>query len=87
MTERDVEQFIAEGFVRVDGAFPRELAEAGRALLWRDTGCDPHDPATWTRPVIRLGDYGQAPFREAVNTPILHASFDRLVGEGRWLAA
>ena len=78
------EQFITEGFVRIDGAFPRELASAARALLWRATGCDPDDPATWTQPVIRLGMFTQAPFIEAANTPRLHAAFDQLVGSGRW---
>ncbi len=66
-------------------AFPREIADAARAILWRDTGCDPADPATWTRPVIRLGMYAQPPFVDAANTPALHAAFDQLVGTGRWL--
>jgi hypothetical protein len=35
--------------------------------------------------VIRLPGYGQEPFRKAVNTPILHAAFDQIVGKGRWL--
>lgn len=77
-------RFIAEGFLRLEGAFPAELAREGRTLLWRDTGCDPEDPRTWTRPVVRLGDYGQEPFLEAANTPRLHAAFDALVGPGRW---
>ena len=80
-----VEQFIENGFVRIAGAFPRSLAEEAQAILWADTGCDPHAPATWTRPVIRLGMYSQRPFVEAANTPVLHAAFDRLVGAGRWL--
>lgn len=84
LTNAQVEQFIEEGFVRLDHAFPRALADEGRALLWRDTGCDPEGPATWTRPVVRLGQYAQEPFRLAVNTPRLHAAFDRLVGPGRW---
>ncbi|HEY2930330.1 MAG TPA: phytanoyl-CoA dioxygenase family protein [Acidobacteriota bacterium] len=80
-----VQQFIENGFIRLDHAFPRELADRGRKLLWHDTGCDPHDRATWTRPVIRLGDYAQEPFRLAVTSPRLQAAFDRLVGTGRWL--
>src|SRR4029079_9574727 len=79
-----IEQFITDGFVRLDRAFPRELANAARAILWRETGCDPDDPATWTQPVIRLGMFTQAPFIEAANTPRLHAAFDQLVGRGRW---
>ncbi|MGH9338310.1 MAG: hypothetical protein ACRD1R_01655 [Acidobacteriota bacterium] len=80
-----VQRFIEEGFIRLNQAFPRELAYQGRKLLWRDTGCDPDDPQTWSRPVIRLGDYGQEPFRQAVNMPLLHAAFDQFVGPGRWL--
>ena len=79
-----IEQFITDGFVRIDQAFPREHAEAARGILWKATGCDPDDPATWTQPVIRLGMFTQSPFIEAANTPRLHAAFDQLVGEGRW---
>lgn len=76
--------FVRDGFVRIDGAFPRRLADEGREFLWRETGCNPDDPASWTRPVVRLGGYAERPFREAVNTPVLHAAFDELVGAGRW---
>jgi len=79
-----IRQFIEQGFVRLDQAFPRALADKGREILWRDTGCDPDDPSTWTKPVVWLWDYDQEPFRRAVNTPLLHAAFDQLVGKGRW---
>lgn len=85
LSDERVQQFIQDGFVRLDCAFPRELAAQGRELLWKDTGCDPNDAETWQQPVIRLGDYAQEPFRQAVNTPALRAAFDRLVGKGRWL--
>jgi hypothetical protein len=77
-------RFIEDGFLPLPDAFPRELADEARALLWRDTGCDPDNPARWTRPVVRLGDYSHEPFRRAVNTPRLRAAFDALVGPGRW---
>ena len=79
-----IASFIAGGFVRIDHAFTPETAAAARAILWRDTGCYPHDRSTWTRPVVRLGHYAQPPFREAANMPVLHAAFDQLVGAGRW---
>lgn len=85
LTTSQIEHFVDQGFVKLEGAFARVLADEARAILWRDTGCDPDDPSTWTRPVIRLGMYSQAPFVQAANTPILHAAFDVLVGEGRWL--
>jgi hypothetical protein len=80
-----VEQFIHDGFLKIEAAFSRDLADQGRSILWRDTGRDAEDPTTWTKPVIRLGMYGQEPFARAANTPVLHEAFDRLVGPGRWL--
>ena len=85
LTDAQIEQFIGDGFVRIEKAFPRDLADQGRSILWRDTGCDPGDPRTWTKPVIRLGMYEQEPFAKAANTPVLHKAFDQLVGPGRWL--
>ena len=84
LSDARIEQFIRDGFVKMEGAFPRELADQGRSILWRDTGCDEGDPKTWTKPVIRLGMYGQAPFVRAANTPVLHKAFDQLAGPGRW---
>jgi hypothetical protein len=85
LSAAQIDQFVRDGFVRIERAFPPELAEEGRAIVWKDTGCDPNDPTTWTRPVIRLGMYSQQPFLEAANTPVLHRAFDQLVGERRWL--
>lgn len=80
-----IDQFIHEGFVRLDDAFPRSTAAAARDILWRDTGCDPDDPSTWTQPVVRLGMYSDGPFLEAASTPLLRDAFDQLAGPGRWL--
>ncbi|MFD0687020.1 phytanoyl-CoA dioxygenase family protein [Actinomadura fibrosa] len=80
----DTAAFVENGFVKVEEAFPRALADECRAVLWRDTGCDPADPATWTRPVVRLPGHADPPFRAAANTPRLHAAFDALAGKGRW---
>jgi len=85
LSPAQIAQFIDDGFVRLDDAFPREVADAGRAILWRDTGCAPDDPSTWKAPVIRLGGYHDLPFREAASTPRLHAALDQLVGAGAWL--
>ncbi len=84
MEREQIEQFIRDGFVKIEAAFSPDLADQGRAILWRDTGCDERDPASWTKPVVRLGVYDQAPFAMAANTPVLHQAFDRLVGPGRW---
>ncbi len=84
LTSDDIQGFIRDGFVRLDAAFPRGTAKEAREILWRDTGCDPLDRTTWTRPVIRLGSYSGPPFRAAANAPRLIAAIDQLVGAGRW---
>ncbi|MFC4907883.1 phytanoyl-CoA dioxygenase family protein [Actinomadura gamaensis] len=81
----DIESFIRTGFVHLPEAFPRAVADEARALLWQASGCDPDDRTTWTRPVIRLVDEGQQPFREAAQSPRLLEAYDLLVGEGRWV--
>lgn len=80
----EIQRFIRDGFIAVPGAFPRALADEAREILWRDTGCDPHDRSTWTKPVVRLNHYWQAPFQAAANTPVLCEAYDQLVGPGRW---
>jgi hypothetical protein len=85
VSDAQVQDFIEQGFVRIDNAFDRADADAARAILWRDTGCDPDKPATWTRPVVRLGMYSDPPFIAAANTPALTSAYDQLVGTDRWL--
>lgn len=84
LSTAQINRFLEEGFIRVEGAFSSTVAEECRAILWPDTGCDPNDPSTWTEPVIRLGSYAQKPFLHAANTPELLAAFDQLAGPGRW---
>jgi hypothetical protein len=84
LSRGQIDQFIEQGYVRLDHAFPRDLADKGRDLLWPDTGCDPADPSMWTTPVVWLWASDQASFVRAANTPRLHSAFDRLVGKGRW---
>ncbi len=85
LAARDIDHFIEQGFVRIDGTFSRQTAQAARAILWRDLPGTADDPASWTQPVVRLGQYGAAPFIEAANSPVLHRAFDQLVGPDRWL--
>lgn len=85
LAPEQVDQFIQDGFVRLDAAFPPELGRQCLGELWAATGCDPDDPGTWTHPVIRLGDFSTPPFRKAATSPALHEAFDQLVGAGRWL--
>ncbi len=84
LSPEDIERFVLDGFVRIDEAFSRELAEACREILWDATGCREDAPSTWASPVVRVGEMSQPPFGEAVNTARLTSAYDSLVGSGRW---
>jgi phytanoyl-CoA dioxygenase PhyH len=85
LTQADVWAFITRGFVRLERAFSRELADECRGLLWEQLGLSPDEPEGWTRPVMRLGSQDAEPFHRAGHTPRLDGAFDQLVGEGRWV--
>jgi hypothetical protein len=46
LSDIQIQQFIREGFLKIEAAFPRDLADQDRSILWRDTGCDEGDRAT-----------------------------------------
>jgi hypothetical protein len=85
LSTKQIDSFIDNGFVKIDRAFPTDVAGQCRAILWKATGCDPENPDSWTQPVIRIGELGAEPFKIAANTPILHHAFDQLIGKGNWL--
>lgn len=85
LNEKEIEQFIQKGYVRIDNAFSKETADVALDILWNDLPVDRHNPSSWIEPVIRLGMYTQTPFINSVNHPDLHKIFDQLVGENKWL--
>ena len=86
LTSRQVQNFIDDGFVRIENAFSTGLAKQCRDELWADIGLSPDEPENWIQPVVRVASKASCPFIEAANTPQLHEAYDQLVGEGRWLA-
>ncbi|MHB0771306.1 phytanoyl-CoA dioxygenase family protein [Bradyrhizobium sp. 5.13L] len=86
LTPRQVQNFIEDGFIKIENAFSTDLANQCRDELWADIGLSPDEPEGWTHPVVRVGSKASPPFIEAANAPALHKAFDQLVGEGRWLA-
>jgi hypothetical protein len=85
ITEEQIEHFVTEGFVRIDNAFSKDIADQVVDILWNDIPFDRTDSKTWSEPVIRLGMYSQKPFIDSVNTRELYSVFDSLVGPGRWI--
>ncbi len=84
LSDQQIENFINDGFVRVNNAFSTDVADECRAILWKETGCDPHDRTTWIHPVVRIVALADEPFKKAANTPILLNAFDQLAGKGNW---
>ncbi len=83
LTREQVDAFVRNGYVRVDEAFPSELAAALRAALWTQMGKSESDKSTWVEPVVHLSGDGPL-FAEAVRTESLRSAFDQLVGVDRW---
>jgi len=85
LNKQEIEQFITDGFVRIDNVFSSDIAGAALDILWKDIPFERSAPSTWTAPVIRLGMYTQQPFIDSVNTPKLHTAFNQLVGADKWI--
>ena len=86
LTPRQVQNFIDDGFVKIENAFSSDLASRCREELWEDIGLSPDRPEHWICPVVRVASKATPPFIEAANTSLLRLAYDQLVGEGRWLA-
>lgn len=80
-----VASFIENGYVHIPGAFPRELAEECRDIIWQDLDASPEDPGSWPVPAAFRPDYVSEPFVSAAATPRLRAAYDALVGPARWV--
>jgi hypothetical protein len=85
IAQNKIDHFIKEGFIRIDHAFPKDVAKQVVDILWNDIPFDRNDPTTWKEPVVRLGMYSQQPFIDSVNTSRLHAAFDQLIGPHKWV--
>lgn len=54
LTAEQIEQFIAAGFVKLEGAFPRDIGEQCRQEIWKATEYELDQPSTWAQPFVRL---------------------------------
>ena len=84
LTNEQIEKFIALGYVKVENAFSRDVADSCRMILWKAVQLEPDKPETWTQPVIWIGDLDFEPFRKAANTPFLLNAFSQLAGNNWW---
>jgi hypothetical protein len=84
LSDDQVQDFIRDGFVRLEGAFPAGLAAECRDILWGEIGLSPDQPEKWLEPMCVVHERNDEPFLRAASTPRLYAAFDELVGTGRW---
>jgi Phytanoyl-CoA dioxygenase (PhyH) len=81
----DLKAFMSDGYAKVEKAASRSVAEAARAVLWRQLGLSPDDPDRWSVPVRWASDLtGEGPFGELLRSPALAAALDRICGTGGW---
>lgn len=78
LSDKQIEEFIELGYVKIENAFSQEIADVCRSILWENIQLSPEKPQNWTQPVIRIGELGSEPFKQAANTPMLVKAYDQL---------
>ena len=87
LTEAEIGQFVADGFVAIRDAVPKHVAAACVDVVWADLGelgIEREDRATWTRPLVWIPCPEGGPFVEAGTSPVLWDAYDQLIGPDRW---
>jgi hypothetical protein len=87
LSQREVDSFVADGYIPVRGAVPADVVRACQDEIWSalgDLGVQPDDPSTWRAPVVRIRCPDSEAFAAAGTQPVLWEAFDQLIGEGRW---
>jgi len=80
LSDDDVEQFVCEGYVRLDHAFDADLAARCLDVLWSMLDVDRNDKASWTEPVIRIAGSAHTDLVAAINAPLLVGAINDLLG-------
>jgi hypothetical protein len=86
LTEKDIRQFIQQGYLLVREAFQRELAERIIPMVWSELDINQNDPSTWTEPVVWLRQVLKKEPIPQIHTQRYHEVIDDLCGQGRWHA-
>jgi hypothetical protein len=84
----EISRFVADGYVAVRGAVPSDVTRACQDIIWAELA--PHgvlrdDPATWTRPVLRINTPSGPAFTTAGTTRLVGEACDQLLGPGHWI--
>lgn len=86
LSEREVDRFVADGYVAVRQAVPANVVRACQTELYaelRQHDVEIDDPSTWVEPVVRFWCPESAAFAAAGTQPVLWEAYDQLLGPGR----
>lgn len=87
LTQEQVNQFIELGWVKVEQAFPKEVALEAQSIVWENVekrGIRKEDESTWTEEMVQLNETYEHDEFQKCNTTRLADAIEDLVGEGRW---
>ncbi|HZG77937.1 MAG TPA: phytanoyl-CoA dioxygenase family protein [Paenibacillus sp.] len=87
LTDAQVEHFMEKGWVKLERAYPAEVALAAQAYVWsqvekRDVLRG--DRSTWTMPMVRMNENYDTPEFRACKTERLLGAIEDLIGAGQW---
>jgi hypothetical protein len=82
LTDHDVDHFIRKGYVKLEGAFPREVAEEWSRNCFQRLGYDMKDMSTWKEQRIHMGGDQYVSVKEFAPR-VFDAMCDLLGGEER----
>jgi hypothetical protein len=86
LTTREVDEFVADGFIAIRGAVPGDVIAACQEVIWAELGKQgiTEDPASWTEPVVRISCPEGGPFVDAGTRPVVWEACDQLIGGPEW---
>ena len=87
LTTREVESFVADGFIALRGAVPGDVIAACLEVIWAELGEQgvTRDPTSWAEPVVRISCPEGGPFLDAGTRPVVWEACDQLIGSSeRW---
>lgn len=87
LNQEQVNQFIELGWVKVEQAFPKEVALEAQKIVWQNVekrGVLRNDRSTWTEEMVQLNENYEHDEFQKCNTKRLADAIEDLVGEGRW---
>lgn len=90
LTDTQVEQFIEEGYTKLEEAFPRQQALLAQSFLWErlaERGVRRDDRSTWKEPMVRINETYDDSVFQACATQRLIGAIEDLVGQGRYAEA